>query len=344
MKSSNGKKKKIVVKLGVAGAVLLACVYYIFLMPNYYSDQKGKLVTISRGMSFRVAVDSLIEAGVIRNKWSFELAGRILGASKSIKVGKYLFVSGQSNYDILRDINYGRSRVIIPVTIVEGWRLEKIAHRFAHDLGVDEKIFLSLCQDEKFIHSHGINASSLQGYLLPETYSFYWQPEEQEILTRILNGFKQFYNDSLLKRQELLGKTQLEILTLASIIEAESNVDEERPKVAGVYWNRLKKNMRLEADPTVQYALGEGRRLRFLDLELESPYNTYRHIGLPPAPINNPGKLSILAALYPEQHEYLFFVATGTGGHRFAKNYSDHQKNIRLYHRTKREVKHLSSK
>jgi UPF0755 protein len=102
--------------------------------------------------------------------------------------------------------------------------------------------------------------------------------------------------------------------------------------------------MRLEADPTVQYALGEGRRLRFLDLDINSPYNTYRRRGLPPGPINNPGRLSILATLYPEQNDYLFFVATGIGGHRFAKNYNDHQKNIRLYHHTKRELKQLSSK
>jgi len=291
-----------------------------------------------------MVADSLESTGVIRNRWSFELVGRILGFTKSIKVGKYLFVTGQSNFDILRDINYGKSRLIIPVTIPEGWPLDKIALRFKHELGIDEKIFLSLCQNEIFIHDQGINAHSLEGYLLPETYSFYWQPDEQEILTRILNGFNQFYNDSLIQRQKVLEKTQSEILTLASIVEAESNMDEERPRVSGVYWNRLKKKMRLEADPTVQYALGEGRRLRFLDLEFDSPYNTYRHAGLPPGPINNPGKLSILAALYPEQHEYLFFVATGTGGHRFAKSYSDHQKNIRLYHRTRRELRQLSYK
>ena len=340
----SGKRKKLFIRWGILAAVVLACVYYIFLLPNYHNDQKGKLVTISRGASFRIVVDSLVEAGVIRNKWSFELAGRILDYTKSIKVGKYLFVSGQSNYDILRDISYGKSRLIIPVTIPEGWPLDKIAHRFEHDVGIDEKLFLSLCQNEKFIHDQEINAQSVEGYLLPDTYSFYWQTDEQEILARILNGFKHFYNDSLIKKQDKLGKTQLEILTLASIVEAESNVDEERPRVAGVYWNRLKKQMRLEADPTVQYALGEGRRLRFLDLELDSPYNTYRHTGLPPGPINNPGKLSILAALYPEQHEYLYFVATGTGGHRFAKSYSDHQKNVRLYHRTRRELKQLSYK
>ena len=341
---SSGIRKKLFIGLVVITTVVLACAYYVFLLPNYHHDPKGKLVTISRGASFRIVVDSLVEAGVIRNKWSFELAGRILGYTKSIKVGKYLFVSGQSNFNILRDISYGKSRLIIPVTIPEGWPLDKIAHRFEHDLGIDEKLFLSLCQNEIFIHDQGIDAKSIEGYLLPDTYSFYWQTDEQEILIRILNEFKHFYNDSLTKKQDELGKTQSEILTLASIVEAESNVDEERPRVAGVYWNRLKKQMRLEADPTVQYALGEGRRLRFLDLEFDSPYNTYRRPGLPPGPINNPGKLSILATLYPEQHNFLFFVATGIGGHRFAKNYSDHQKNIRMYHHTKRELKQVSSK
>jgi UPF0755 protein len=334
-------KKGVWVGLSIVFGMTLSILYFVFFLPNSYGDSKGKLVTISRGASFRTVEDSLMAAGAIRNIWSFELAGRILGYTKSMKVGKYLFISGQSNFDILRDISNGKSRVIIPVTIVEGWRMDKIARRFEHDLGVDGKLFLSLCRNEKFIHAHGINAQSLEGYLLPETYSFYWQSDEQEILARILYGFKQFYNDSLVKRQEVLEKTQLEILALASIVEAESNVDEERPRVAGVYWNRLKKKMRLEADPTVQYALGEGRRLRFQDLDIESPYNTYRHTGLPPGPINNPGKLSILAALYPEEHEYLFFVATGTGGHRFSKSYSDHKKNIRLYHRTRREQRQL---
>jgi len=330
--------------LAAAAVTVLAFAFYVFLFPNNHLDPNGKHVTISRGVSFQVVVDSLVKTGVIRNRWSFELAGRILGFTKTIKVGKYLFISGQSNYSILKDINYGRSRLIIPVTIPEGWPISKIVHRFGREIGIDEKKFLSLCRDENFINDQGIEAKSLEGYLLPDTYSFYWQTDEKEILIRILSGFKDFYNDSLTERQDELGRTQLEILTLASIVEAESNIDEERPIVAGVYWNRLKKHMRLEADPTVQYALGEERRLRFLDLGTNSPYNTYRRFGLPPGPINNPGRLSILAALYSEKHDFLFFVATGRGGHWFAKNYNDHLKNIRKYRRARRELKQLSIK
>lgn len=332
--------------MGLAGIVvlLLAFIYYVFFFPNYYDDPKGKVVTISRGATFRSVSDSLLSAQAIRSRWTFRLAGRLLGYTTSIKIGKYLFTSGQSNLDILRDIKVGKSRLIIHVTLPEGWRLEQIADRYEHDLGIEADKFLSLCRDEKFIHDQGIDVNSLEGYLLPETYSFYWQTDEKEILERMLQGFKQFYCDSLVARQKHLNKTQLEILTFASIVEAESSIDEERPIIAGVYWNRLRKGMRLEADPTVQYALGEERRLKFEDLNIRSPYNTYIHTGLPPGPINNPGKASILATLYPDQNNYLYFVATGLGGHRFAKSYSDHQKNILQYHRTRRELRRHANK
>jgi UPF0755 protein len=323
---------------------MFALAYYIFLLPNQYHDSKGKVVTIPRGASFHAVVDSLVSSQAIRNQWSFQIAGRILGYTKIIKTGKYLFVSGQSNLDILKDIRVGKSRMIIPVTIPEGWRMEQMARRYKHEIGIDAEKFLALCSDSTFIHDHGIQAKSLEGYLMPETYAFYWQTDEHEILERMMEGFKHFYNDTLLERQRAMKASQQEILTLASIVEAESGIDSERPIIAGVYWNRLKKRMRLEADPTVQYALGEGKKLNRQDLEFISPYNTYRHYGLPPSPINNPGKSSIRAVLFPQQHDYLYFVATGVGGHHFANKFSDHQKNIMKYHRTQREVQRASKK
>ena len=336
--------KGFVFAFGTVLVILMAVIYFILFLPNRYEEPRGKIVTISRGATFHTVVDSLVSTGTIRSRWAFQLAGRLLGYTKSIKIGKYLFVSGQSNLTILEDLSVGKSRLIIPVTIPEGWRLEKIARRYERDLGIDGNKILSLCRDEKFIHEQGIHAPSLEGFSLPETYAFYWQTDEQDILVRMLDNFKRFYNDSLVKKQEKLNLSQLEVLALASIVEAESNIDEERPVIAGVYWNRIRKKMRLEADPTIQYALGENRRLTFKDLNVESPYNTYHRYGLPPGPINSPGKLSILATLFPQEHQYLYFVATGNGGHRFAKNYSDHQMNIRQYHRVRRELQRLSAK
>jgi UPF0755 protein len=313
-----------------------AAVYVVFWMQNTSHQPQGVVVMIPRGSSFNSAAEALRVSGVIRSVWTFKLAGRILGSTKSIRAGKYIFVKGQSNLSLLKDIAEGKSRMVIPVTIPEGWRLEQIARRYHHDLGIDAALFLSLCRDTAFIRRHNLAVASLEGYLLPDTYLFYWQNDEADIITRMLDGFQKFYNDSLLERQHKLNISQQEVLTLASIVEAESGIIEERPMISGVYWNRIKKKMRLEADPTIQYALGREQKLSHQDLQISSPYNTYLHMGLPPGPINNPGRLAILAALYPSEHDYLYFVATGIGGHHFAKSFSDHQKNINLYRRVKR--------
>ncbi len=337
-------KKKI---LSVSAGLFLffgGAVYVVFWMHNTSHQPRGAVVTIPRGMSFNGAVEALCVSGVIRSVWTFKLAGRILGYTKSVRAGKYLFVKGQSNLSLLKDIAEGKSRMVIPVTIPEGWRIEQIARRYHRDLGIDASLFLSLCRDTAFIHQHQINASSLEGYLLPDTYSFYWQNEESDIIARMLDGFQKFYNDSLLDRQRQMNVTQREVLTMASIVEAESGVMEERPVISGVYWNRLKKKMRLDADPTVQYALGREQKLTHQDLLISSPYNTYLHQGLPPGPINNPGRSAVLAALYPSKHDYLYFVATGIGGHHFAKSYSEHEKNINSYQRVIRAQRYAQKK
>lgn len=313
--------------------------YVVFWFPNTFDGASGKIVTVPRGSSFKAAIDSLNSAGVIRSGFTFKIAGRLLGSTKSIKVGKYLFHSGVSNTTILQDLQEGKSRMILPVAIPEGRRIVGIARRFSAELGIDSAKFVSICRDSAYVRQQGFEVGTLEGYLMPETYNFYWQTDEKEIVDQMVDGFKQFYVDSLRKRQEELKMTTHEVLTLASIVEGESGIDGERPMIAGVYWNRLKRRMKLEADPTIQYVLPDGpRRLFHRDLRLKSPYNTYLKYGLPPGPINNPGKKAILATLYPEKHQYLYFVATGVGGHRFSKNFTEHQKAARAYRRARREV------
>jgi UPF0755 protein len=171
---------------------------------------------------------------------------------------------------------------------------------------------------------------------MPETYEFYWQDEEQNIVKRLVTEFREFWVDSLQKRMVMLGLTLNDVMTMASIVEGEAIYDSERPIIAGVYYNRLRIRMPLQADPTVIYAVSDHtRRLTRNDLKVNSPYNTYLRYGLPPGPINNPGKKSILAALYPQKHNFLYFVADANGRHRFAKNYSEHQSNVRLYRRAR---------
>jgi len=322
----------------VALVVLLAgTMYLIFFASNTTEMSSERTVIVPRGASFKTVLDSLESSGVLRVRWTLSLAGRILGLTKTMKVGKYLFPRGLSNVDILNDLAEGKSRILINLPIPEGWRMERIALQCEKILGIDAQRFISLCDNSLFRKELGIDGHSIEGYLMPDTYKFLWQVSEEEIIERMVGDFKKFYTDSLKKRQEELRFSLNETIALASIVEGEAVLDRERPIIAGVYLNRLKKRMRLEADPTVQYSIPDGRRrLTYSDLRYNSPYNTYLNYGLPPGPINNPGRKSILAVLYPEKHPYLYFVADGTGGHVFSRSYAEHQKAVKAYRRMRR--------
>ena len=319
--------------------VLLVVMYYIFWIPNSVPEPGGRVVAIPRGATFKAVTDTLANNGVIRSRFAFDLAGRILGYTKRIKVGKYVFHSGLSNSDILKDINEGKSRLIISVVIPEGWRMDQIARRFARELGVDFGKIMEICRDSSYVASKGFRAPTLEGYLLPDTYNFYWQTDEPEIVERMVNGFRNFFVDSLQHRLLDVHMSLNQAVTLASIVQGESGIDAELPIIAGVYLNRLRRNMRLEADPTIQYIIpGNPRRLLNNDLRIPSPYNTYLNYGLPPGPVNNPGRQSILSVLYPEKNQYLYFVATGVGGHHFSRTYAEHQRAVRAYKHVRREM------
>ena len=330
--------------LAVAAGILVVVLFisWLFWWPNTFSDPAERTIYVSRGASFRQVVDSLVTNGVIRSRWSFNATGRLLRLTGSIRYGKYSFTSGISNLGILSDLKEGKSRVLISVTIPEGMRIEWIAHRFAQYVGIDSSKFVALATDSSIARSAGVKATTLEGYLLPDTYAFHWETDEREILDRMVDAFARFYVDSLVRRQRELGLTLHEVLTLASIVEAEARLPRERATIAGVYYNRLKKGMRLEADPTVQYAIPGGpRRLLYQDLRYPSPYNTYLIRGLPPGPIGNPGRGAILATLYPEKNGYLYFVADGTGGHKFSRTYAEHLRAVRTYRRHMREIRRM---
>jgi UPF0755 protein len=311
-------------------------VYRTFWSPNSFGERREVYFTVSRGETFRSIVDSLDASGLIENKFLFGLAGRALGWTKELKVGRYVLEDGSSNYDILQALHSGRSTVSILVTIPEGSTTRQIARMLSRQVGIDSAVFLHAVNDTAFIHTLGLEGPSLEGYLFPESYQFYWQMDEYEIARKLVAEFQKFYTDSLRDRAADLGLSPTEILTMASIVESETSVDSERAIVASVYYNRLKKGMRLEADPTIQYLLSDGpRRLRYSDLAINSPYNTYLNSGLPPSPINNPGRKSIFAALYPAQEKYLYFVSNGMGGHVFSKTYEDHLRAVQAYRRTR---------
>jgi UPF0755 protein len=340
VRKRSGKKRSLkpfLWSMAVAALLGLGGLYVILWAPNAFDGDR--IITVSKGDTFRAVEDTFVTSGVIRNRLLFNLAARILGSTRRMQIGRYRFRSGMSNSRILEDLEFGKSVEFVTITIPEGTRARRVAAIFGRNLGLDTSIFMGLVRDADFTRRAGIDAPTLEGYLLPSTYRFYWQEAEETVLTAMTSAFRRFYRDSLEALAARRRMTIHQAVTLASIIEAETRIDSERTMISGVYHNRLKKRMRLQADPTVQYILEDGpRRLTYTDLQRQSPYNTYRNAGLPPGPINNPGMASILAALSPERHGYYFFVANGEGGHTFSATYAEHLRLVRKYQRKRAEA------
>jgi len=326
--------------IALAGGLLVlvsAAAAWVAWGRNAFPSGGEMTLYVSRGETFPAVVDSLDAKGIIRSRFEFMLVVRVMGGAEKMQAGKYVMASGISNADIFQRLRTGKGSQLIQVTVPEGFRVRAQARIFARALGIDSARYARLAFDASFTRSLGVDAPSLEGYLLPETYEFSWDADEREIIRREVQSFERFFNDTLRSRCAAYGWTVHQAVTFASIVEGEAVLAEERPVISGVYHNRLAKGMKLEADPTVQYALDDGpRRLTYEDLRMENPYNTYRFAGLPPGPVNNPGKASLLAALYPQGNGYFFFVANGRGGHWFTRTYGEHMHYVYMYRHQRR--------
>ncbi len=326
-------KKNLAVLIGSALVAFILFMCVVFITPYHEAHGKGYVFTIEHGMTADQVFAQLGRDNLITSRIMFKLAARILSKDHQIKAGKYLFAGHFSDLDVLNLIASGKSNLFVTVTVPEGLTVKEIASICRRELGVDSLRFVHEALGDSMATILNIPSKNLEGYLFPQTYDFYYGTPASEVIRRMVDQFKSFFNDSLRSRAVETGYSVAQIMTIASIVEAEAKVDSERPIIASVYYNRLKKDMPLEADPTVEYALGEHTRIYYKDLQIKSPYNTYRRVGLPPTPICSPGAKSILAALYPDTTKYLFFVATGTGGHRFSDTYREHLRAVRAYRR-----------
>ncbi len=314
----------------------LGLMIFTFYTPNYYGSKKAIEINIKQGSTFNQVIDILYSKKIIHNKTYLRLAAMFYGAENKIKAGDYKIPNGLSYFgliDYLIKSPYSNQTL---VTIPEGIWLPDLAKIMQKKLHLDSTKFMSLCYDPSFIRKFGLDTDNLEGYLLPDTYYFLNNSTEENVITKLINEMKLLFTPKILNRCKELNMTEKEILTLASIIDGESNKISEFSRISSVYHNRLRIKMNLQADPTVQYLVRNERPKRILKkhLEIVSPFNTYLYNGLPPAPINNPGKDAIMAALYPEQNNYYYFVADGTGGHRFAKTLEEHNSNVVLYKKT----------
>ncbi|MDB9884106.1 endolytic transglycosylase MltG [Candidatus Marinimicrobia bacterium] len=333
--------------IGIVAAVvlgiLLAFYSLILLWPqgNPYDSVK---VTIPKGASLKQVSATLQDYNIIRNERSFLLAVKTLGYEKDMPAGRFKLLNASTNFDIIDQLVNG-IQVNKRVTILEGWTIAAIAKELNNKIGVDQNEFKSACKNKLLLWKWGISEDSVEGYLFPNTYLFSEEEDVQDIIGRMINEYKERITLAFRDRMKVLGMNENEIITLASIIEGEAIYDSERAVISGVYHNRLNIGMRLQADPTIQYIITDSpRRLLNKDLKIKSPYNTYLNKGLPPGPINNPGIESIKAALYPDETDYIYFVATGDGYHTFSRTKEEHNIAKRKFQKIRRQLKRQQKK
>lgn len=287
-------------------------------------------VRIPSGASFREAVDSLQAAGLVRGGRVFRLYARLLGADRKIRSGHYLFPPGASWHRILDDLVAGRV-VTEALVIPEGFTLKQMAGRIgAVTLLSADSVLAVLSADSSHV-GWGLPGPGLEGYLFPDTYRFASGTPLEEVVRAMVHRYREVWTPDWVARRDSLGMTEGEVVTLASIVQAEARHPEEMPLIASVYHNRLKRGMLLQADPTVLYALGGPRpRLLFaaIDSVADHPYNTYARAGLPPGPIGSPGAAALQASLYPADTPFLYFVALPSGFHLFSRTLEEHNRAV----------------
>jgi len=304
----------------------------------YFGGPHGEKVTVElrRGQTLSSFADSLKARGVIESPTVFLFLVKLTGKQSHVKAGFYEFHKADHEWRASRALVSAPSRSLeARITVPEGKTLAGAAGIVSRDLGVDSARFVAAARDatlidslaQQFPYLRGLR--TLEGFLFPDTYNFYRGENPRDIVSVMVERHFSFWNDERISAAHDLNMTVAQIVTLASMVELEASDSMERHIIAGIFVNRLAKGMPLAANSTLGYVLGKNPGwLTAKDLELDSPYNTYKHQGLPPTPVCSPGLASLDAVLHPARTDYLFFVGTGEGKHLFAKTYEEHEKNI----------------
>jgi UPF0755 protein len=316
--------------------ILLAVGLGLCLVTPREKTGKEEVFIVREGLPLREITTELQDRRLIKNKTLFMFWARLMGYSRQIKTGEYALSPTMSPMEILEKLRKGMI-MTHPVTIPEGFNMEQIALLLEEKGLVDKEAFLGLAKDPTTVRRFGVSGPSLEGYLYPDTYHFGRGVSSMSILETMVNHFWEVvlpYTKGL----EKAGLEMEEVVILASIVEKETGLAEERPTIASVFLNRLKRGMRLASDPTVIYGLDAfDGNLRKADLSKKTPYNTYVIRGLPPGPIANPGLDSIKAVIFPEETDYLYFVSKNDGSHHFSKTLSEHNRAVETYQKKKRK-------
>ncbi len=318
---------------------------YLALYPTMrlrYRDSGPRVVDITPKTGSAGIANLLKKRGIIQDRFLFILFTMVRGSSERLRAGEYEFSSSMGLLDVIRILEQGKV-LVHKVTIPEGSSVWQVAALLDAEGLVDKEQFLELAMDPSVAGSYVPEASTLEGFLYPDTYHFIKGIGEEDIIDAIVQRFFREVTREDERRADALRMSLYEIVTLASIIEKEAVMDREKPIIAGVFYNRLRRGMRLQADPTVLYGQRRRGRITQQDLRVQHPYNTYVQNGLPPGPIANPGAAALRAALYPARVSYLYFVSKNDGTHYFSRTLEEHQRAVRKY-QMRQEVPNPKSK
>ena len=311
--------------------LLVGSLTFLSELQPFGNPSQRQVLKIPVGSSFSDVARLLYQRNLIKNDWAFQWMGRFLGKDRNVIPGEYEFAGGMAPADVLDKITKGEV-VQYAVTIPEGYSLEQIADILQVKGLVKQDEFMQLTQDSDFLAKLNFQAEALEGYLFPDTYHFTQQVQPKIMVRTMIERFNQVWTEQLQARAVELGMSVHQVMTLASVIEKETGIPQERGLISGVFHNRLRKKIPLQSDPTVIYALAHfDGNLRKEDLTVDSPYNTYRFKGLPPGPIASPGEASIRAALYPISTNYLYFVSRNDGSHQFSTTLAEHNLAVKKY-------------
>lgn len=324
----------IVVVLVIAG-INAAAIYSKAYSTNIHTPgQKAVYIHIPTGSEYEDVLQIIYDQNLISNKKSFEWAAEKKKYASHIHPGRYRIRDNMSNNELINILRSGLQEPV-NVTINNVRTLEELAQKISAQIETSADELLQLLTDSVYIREHGFDRQTVLGMFLPNTYEFWWNTSADGFFKRMNKEYDRFWNQERRGRAREINLTGNQVITLASIIVNETNKEDEYRRIAGVYINRLNQGMRLQADPTIKYALGDYARRRVLrrDTYIESPYNTYMHYGLPPGPIALPSVKAIDAVLDYERHSYVYFCAKEdfSGYHNFARTLEQHNKNARLY-------------
>jgi UPF0755 protein len=308
--------------------------YQIFYTPNVDTKGQPTFLYIKTGADYAEAMDSLEAKNVVIDRLSLRFIAKLMDYPDLVKPGRYEIENGSTNYQLIAKLRAGLQS---PVKVTfHNIRLKKqLGEKLASYIEAEQQVVDSLLSDPSYVESLGFDTTTIMTMFVPNTYEMYWTTKARDLLERMQKEYLRFWTAEREQKARNLGLSKVEVSILASIVEAESQKKDERPRIAGVYLNRLRRNQPLQADPTVVFAVQDFtiRRVLNVHLQADSPYNTYKYAGLPPGPINLPSISAIDAVLDSEKHEFYYFCAREdfSGYHAFARTHEEHIRNARRY-------------